>query len=151
MGSGDSRGDIRIVHRQWFSVGQIPSYRRAVDSLFEELIYQAWGRAEWAPEVDVTETQDAFVVEIDLPGVDEESIVIAVRDGRLLVKGRRPHRAQAAGTCVHVCERPEGQFARTFEFRFPIDTGAMEKKYANGVLTLTLPKRRYDKEERHGG
>src|SRR5216110_2920517 len=56
-----------------------------VDRLFDELIYRPWGcshtgEAEWQPQLDLYETDTAFILEADLPGVEEKEVSVAVED-----------------------------------------------------------------------
>jgi HSP20 family molecular chaperone IbpA len=65
-----------------------------VDRLFDELIHRPWGSTHssadpWNPEVDLYETEAAFVLEVDLPGIREEDVEVTVDKGDLVLRGTR--------------------------------------------------------------
>jgi HSP20 family protein len=122
-------------------------YYREVHELFDELIDKPWGAACWHPPADVRETDDAFLIEMDVSGISAEDVHIVARDRMVFVEGERNlYRAEAGGV-VHVCERAEGRFARTFCFDDPIETDGIEHSVADGVLVVAVPKPRNRQEE----
>jgi len=140
MESEESHTRINIYRSRWVAVCPLRSYQREVHSVFDELIHRAWGRSRWQPDADVLETANVFIVEMDLPGVDEEQIQIAAQGNRLIVQGQRTVKRPAEPLHVHLSERPQGLYSRTFEFRMPIDPKRIRKVYNNGVLTLIISK-----------
>jgi HSP20 family protein len=79
-----------------------------------------------------------FVVEFDLPGVDPESIDVGVERNVLTVRAERhTHRPQGAEAVAD--ERPEGVFSRELILGDTLDTGRVEARYEDGVLTLRVP------------
>jgi HSP20 family protein len=97
----------------------------------------------WTPPIDVYETSEMYIVTAELPGLTREEIELAVDDSRLTLRGRRPDPATTSGDQVryHQVERGRGPFMRTFEFAERVDGDAVSADLANGVLTVTLPKR----------
>jgi HSP20 family protein len=94
----------------------------------------------WAPPIDVYETADSFVVSAEVPGLTREQIELAMADSRLVIRGARIDRA-AEGVHYQQVERGHGAFSRTFEFDAQIDADRVTADLANGVLTVTLPKK----------
>ena len=98
----------------------------------------------WMPLADITETAQALVVRIELPGVAPEQVLVEVADGALVVRGERPPDScgEDAETAYHLIERAHGPFAR----RFPLPEGAdgegISANLREGLLTVTVPKRR---------
>src|SRR5215510_4116246 len=68
-------------------------FSQEVDRLFDELIHRPWGARgpgeEWSPQLDLYETESAFILEADLPGVKKQDVSVAVEDGNLVLQGRR--------------------------------------------------------------
>jgi HSP20 family protein len=95
----------------------------------------------WTPAIDVYETESAFVVTAEVPGVSRDQVDLAFEDRRLTIRGQRSDRA-AAGDVLHFhqVERGFGSFVRTFEFADKIDVEQVSADLADGVLTVTLPK-----------
>lgn len=96
------------------------------------------------PDVDVSETPDAFVVTADLPGVDHEGVHIDLRDGVLSIDASVSATApEPSWRLVHE-EARTGGFHRRFHLSDRIDTAGIRAQMRDGVLTLHLPK-----SERH--
>jgi HSP20 family protein len=97
----------------------------------------------WLPVVDVYETDNAFVIDADLPGVHPENVEISFEQGALTLKGTRapalktPEQGELR---VFIAERITGGFARTVRLPEYVDGEKIEARYANGVLTVTVPK-----------
>lgn len=95
----------------------------------------------WTPAIDVYETESAFVVTAELPGLSREQVDLAFEDRRLTIRGQRSDRAGAGDVLhFHQVERGHGSFTRSFEFADKIDVEQVTADLADGVLTVTLPK-----------
>jgi HSP20 family protein len=94
----------------------------------------------WAPAVDVLETEDAYLIFAELPGVRRDEIQLQVRDRRLEISGRR----QTLGENRNFLrmERSYGPFRRTFDLGAPVDVDAISAAFEAGVLRVLIPKRR---------
>jgi len=110
--------------------------------LFSELNrdYDVFGRV-WSPTVDLKETDDAYTLEADLPGLKKEDIDLIVVDNVVTVKGSRKHEAETKDKGYHRIERRYGTFERSFEIPGGFDAEKVNAKYEDGVLKVTLPKR----------
>jgi HSP20 family protein len=93
----------------------------------------------WAPSVDVLETEDAYLIFAELPGVRRDDIQLQVRDRRLELSGRR----QALGENLSFLrmERSYGPFRRTFDLGAPVDVDGIAAAFEAGVLRVHVPKR----------
>lgn len=93
----------------------------------------------WAPSVDVLETEGAYLIFAELPGVRRDDIQLQVRDRRLELSGRR----QPLGENRNFLrmERSYGPFRRTFDLGAPVDTDAIAAAFEQGVLRVLIPKR----------
>jgi HSP20 family protein len=96
--------------------------------------------AEWAPIVDVSETESAFQIRAELPGVDKNDIKLSVEDGVLTISGRREQEKDETGIRYHRRERVSGSFARSFTLPDSVDEQKVAAEFKNGVLTVSLPK-----------
>ena len=96
--------------------------------------------ASWAPRLDVVETDDAFLFEFDVPGVEKEDIHVNLQDGTLTISGERKIREIEETEDVVRVERVSGHFYRSFPVPSAINEKNIEANYANGVLSLRLPK-----------
>ena len=95
---------------------------------------------DWMPPVDIHETNDAYVLEADLPGLKKEDIEVQVVEDRITLKGTRKREENAESKGYRRYERAVGQFERSFRIAGGVDASKVEAKFEHGVLTVTLPK-----------
>jgi HSP20 family protein len=91
-----------------------------------------------AMPIDAYRQNDAFVVELDLPGVDAGSIDLTVEKNVLTVHAER-RRTGSDDTELIVGERPHGTFSRQLFLGESLDADQLTASYADGVLTLRVP------------
>ena len=93
-------------------------------------------------KLDVTETEKAYTVKAELPGVDKKDIDVKI-DGNVVSIHAKVDRKteQKDGERVIRRERYSGSFARTFSLASDIDESSANAQYQDGVLSLTLPKK----------
>ena len=94
----------------------------------------------WVPRADIYETEDHVVLQLDVPGVNPETIDIQCEKGMLNIKGERLFGGNAPERKYYRVENLYGPFERYFAIRRTLDTNKVEAKYEEGVLTLTFPK-----------
>jgi HSP20 family protein len=92
--------------------------------------------------LDVLETPEAYVVDAELPGVSKEHIHVTIDRGHVEISAQANPRASREGEHMLCRERHEGLFYRSFSLSHEIDDTAAKARYADGVLELTLPKKR---------
>lgn len=116
-----------------------------VDRLFDEIIHRPWGSVrtgaeEWSPQVDLYETETAFILEADLPGVQEQDVSVAVDNGHLLLRGQRSATRKLSQGNLHYSERRSGSFLRRIPLPTSVDQDNLQAEFSSGVLRVTLPK-----------
>jgi len=94
----------------------------------------------WAPPVDLFETEDRYVVAVELPGLTRDDVQIEAQEDRLVLSGSRPVPSVPAQR-YHQVERGHGAFSRTFVFAHPIEVDRITADVSRGVLTVTVPKK----------
>lgn len=92
---------------------------------------------DWFPAVDLAETGEEFVFEVDLPGLMADEIQLEVDSDAISISGKRVPRA--AGVQWVRVERPSGAFTRQLPLP-PNATGEIYGSFADGVLELRVPK-----------
>ena len=110
----------------------------------------------WSPNVNLYENETAYLVCVDLAGVDKEKIDLVVADGRLKLRGHRaapttPDDAAAQSGSegelagkrirVHLMEIDHGQFAREVELPQDVVHEQIKANYRNGLLWVEIPKK----------
>ena len=106
---------------------------------FDRIFQQAWGSARQAQmPMDAYRHGDSFVVHLDLPGVDPDSIDVSVEQNVLSVSAER-HWESVEGDEVVANERRQGTFTRQLFLGNALEPDQIHATYENGVLTLTIP------------
>lgn len=99
---------------------------------------QAASQSSLSAAMDLYRQGDHFVVSVDLPGVDPETIDIDIEDRTLTIRAER--KSPAVGEVEWLTrERPFGTFARQLTLGYGVATDRIHADYADGVLTLTIP------------
>jgi len=93
----------------------------------------------WAPLADVFDTPEAYLLEIELPGLARDSIDVQVEGRELTVRGER-HPGGGRSATFHRLERQYGPFARSFRFDVDIDAESVRAEIRDGLLNLVVPK-----------
>lgn len=93
-----------------------------------------------SPDIDVSETDKAFKVAAELPGLDEKDIEVSVHDGVLTVKGEKKAEKEEKGETFHRLERSYGAFQRSLSLPSGVDEGKISASFEKGILTVTVPK-----------
>jgi HSP20 family protein len=94
----------------------------------------------WAPPADMGETPDELIVYVDLPGLSEKDIRVAITGDLLMIQGERPLREPNQEASPYRRERWFGKFERTFALPIPVEAGRIRATYRDGVLIVRLPK-----------
>lgn len=127
------------------------SLRREMDRLLESFFPRtedSAASAMWVPRADLAETDDAFVVSMDLPGVMPEEVEVTFEDGSLKISGERSAQQKHEGRQFHRIERAYGRFFRAFRFGHNADPEAIGAEYRDGILTIQVGKREASKPRR---
>jgi len=96
--------------------------------------------ADWAPTVDISETEAEYAIKAELPEVKKEDVKVTVEDGVLTLQGERKQEKEEKGKKYHRIERSYGRFVRSFTLPDSVDESKVKAEYTDGVLHLHLPK-----------
>ena len=94
----------------------------------------------WSPGFDLHETDDAYVIEADLPGLKQDDINITVEQGIITIKGERKYEEKQKEKGYRRIERGYGSFQRAFRLPQNVDADKVEARFTDGVLTVNVPK-----------
>ena len=98
-------------------------------------------RGAWTPSLDVYETQEKFVITMELPGVSLDDVDISVEDSTLVVRGERKfYREQDEDSFLRI-ERRFGEFTRSLTLPSTADAEGIQASFDQGVLMIEVPKR----------
>jgi HSP20 family protein len=96
--------------------------------------------SSWIPACDVFEDQDAVKIVAEVPGVGPEDVKISLENNLLTIRGEKRQQAEEKTERVHRYERTYGSFERAFSLPTTVDPEKIAASYANGILTVTIPK-----------
>jgi HSP20 family protein len=96
--------------------------------------------AGWIPAVDIYETADAIMVNVEAPGMSRDQFTVEVKDDVLTLKGDRPFEKDVSREHYHRIERAYGRFRRSFVLGVPVKNDGITAAYKGGVLEIVLPK-----------
>ncbi len=120
---------------------------RLVESLFDEFFadpffapVRAPGATRFSPAVDLSETDNEYLVRAELPGLEAKDISVEYLGDCLTLRGEKRNEVREEKEGVHRFESHYGAFSRTIRFDKPIDAAKIEAELKNGVLTVRLPK-----------
>lgn len=115
-----------------------------VNRLFEQNVTQTGREAvpvhTWSPAVDITETDSAIILDIELAGISPKEIDIQITEETLTIRGDRKT-VVSEGRRPLRTERQYGPFQRSFTLGMPIQRDAVNASYREGILEITLPKK----------
>jgi len=134
-GGALSPWDMRFP--RWFE-----DFRREMDELFQNFFGSEQGGevAVFAPRTNVAETDQAYEITVDLPGMKPEEFNVELKDGQLWITGERKHEAEEKGKTYHRIERAYGQFRRVIPLDPNVDPDKVTAEYKDGVLRIEVPK-----------
>jgi HSP20 family protein len=125
--------------------------RTEMDRVFDSFLGRSFGglptrsRAGWgamlAPSIDLREADKEFVVEAELPGIDEKDVSVTLSNGVLTLKGEKKSEREEKKEDYHLMERNYGSFHRTFQLGDAVDPDKVSATFDKGVLKVTLAKR----------
>ncbi|KPJ75702.1 MAG: hypothetical protein AMK72_02855 [Planctomycetes bacterium SM23_25] len=92
------------------------------------------------PPTNVRETDDAYTVQCEVPGLEMADLEVYVTGDQLTVSGSRASTIPEEGVTLHRRERDTGQFSRAVTLPGPVDSGGTEATLADGILTVRIPK-----------
>jgi HSP20 family protein len=129
--------------------------RNEVERLFDDFDSDFWRRPfrqlsaiekTWpktlvaVPAVDVAESEKAYEISVELPGMDQNDIEVALTNGELHIKGEKKEETKEEKKDYYVSERRYGAFERYFTLPDSVDGDRIDANFKNGVLKVTLPK-----------
>ncbi len=133
------------LYSAWNAQGNDPhrEMRQILGSIFnpEQSDQSNVVTSQWAPQVDIKEEDDQFLILADIPGVDPKDIEITMEKGILSLKGQRIDESiQQKGKLTRV-ERSHGTFYRRFALPDSADPNGIKATGRHGVLEIMIPKR----------
>jgi HSP20 family protein len=129
---------------KWDPFYELEGIQTRLNRLFGDLPARRTEEADffgnWAPAVDIHETDAEYTVKADLPDVRKEDVKVELDNGVLTVEGERKQEKEEKGKKFHKVERAYGRFVRRFALPTEIDGTKVQAEFKDGVLKIRLPK-----------
>ena len=131
-----------LAHRPNRPNGTMLDFPRSVDDLFTRF----WGglarpaTEAWAPPVDLLETPQAYLLRVEIPGIDPADVEVTLTGDTLTVRGEKRIEENAADQTWSLAERLGGKFERSFRLPAPAQAQDIEAEARHGVLAIRVAK-----------
>ncbi len=129
---------------RWDPFQDAMTLREAMSRLFEESMVPSPAAARsgpsFTPALDLSESPDAYLVEVAVPGMKAEDLKLTFENGVLTIAGEVKQESEKKERNYHRMERRYGSFSRSITFPTTVRGDAIQAKLEHGVLNLTLPK-----------
>ena len=131
---------------RWRPRHDLSNIREEMNRLFDDF-FTGWPErrrglleGEWAPSIDVAETDEDIVITVELPGVDQKGVDITIVDDVLTLKGEKKEEKEVKEKNYHRIERSYGTFQRSISLPTGVKADKAKATYKDGVLQITVPK-----------
>lgn len=115
-------------------------FSRMLDSFFNDLQGEEVSNRGWVPPVDIQETEEAYRLSAELPGLTKDDINITLENNVLRLSGERKFEKDVKKESFHRIERTYGSFTRAFALPQQVNPEGVQAAFENGILTITVPK-----------
>ncbi len=129
--------------RRWLGPAPIAALQEEFGELASTLLAdvgEIWPLNRVVPSLDLSETDSAIEVRMDLPGIKAEEIDIHLTNNTLTVSGERKEEKEEKGRTYHRVERRQGSFSRTVTLPCCVEDSKVDAQYKDGILTIKMPK-----------
>ncbi len=126
------------------------SYRSSFNNLINEFTNHTYTKENcncenvWAPRVNVAESKNSILLEMDLPGLTDKDVKITTKEEKLNIEGERKINVDDKKEYIRE-EITGGKFCRSFKLPENIDNNKTDASFKNGVLSITLHKKEESK------
>lgn len=116
--------------------------RREMDGLFGALLNNDTPSAvaSWMPALNVAESESAYEVSVEIPGMSPENVNVELKEGVLTISGERQQVEETNDKKFHRVEQTYGKFERSLRLSAPVDEDNVTAEYQHGILNVTVPK-----------
>jgi HSP20 family protein len=123
---------------------RITDLRQELDRLFDRVFESRWDEfpatGSWVPSLDLSETTDALVLKMEVPGMDAKDVQVSLQENLLTVKGEKKQEKEEKGEQYHQVERSYGAFTRSVRLPIGVDGSKVNATFKNGLLVVSMPK-----------
>ncbi len=130
---------------RWDPFRELASLQERLDRMFRDIdrtrTAQSFISSQWTPPVDIFEAGDMFIIKLEIPEVERESIDITTEGSELTITGERKIEQGTSAQQYLRMERGYGTFTRSFSLTQAIDASGIKASIEDGILRVELPKK----------
>ncbi|NQU05891.1 MAG: Hsp20/alpha crystallin family protein [Calditrichaeota bacterium] len=118
------------------------SLQHRINRMFDDMPQSDEDRTSynWSPRVEITEFEDRYELEAELPGLKKDDVKIELENNVLTISGEKSAKHEKKERKIHMNERVYGSFMRSFQVTSKIEADKINAEFNDGVLNLVLPK-----------
>jgi len=131
---------------RWRPTRDLLNIREEMNRLFDDF-FTGWPErrkglteGDWAPSVDIAETENDVLVTAELPGIKQEEVDITITDDVLTLKGEKKEEKEIKKENYHRIERSYGSFQRSINLPTGVQGDKAKASYKDGILRISIPK-----------
>lgn len=128
---------------RWSPADDLFDIQDNINKVFGNYLSARGGQAKvigWMPPVDITESENEFLIKADIPGMKKEDIKISLDENTLAISGERKEEKEEKGKNFVKKEKVFGSFMRSFALPHSVDAKGIKASYKEGVLSVNVPK-----------
>jgi len=139
---------------KWEPIRNIAMLQDRINRLFDDAFpsptqeEEDFAQCDWKPLVDIHDSDQGVVVQVDLPGVAREDVSVEVKNSQLIIQGHRPPPPAVQHDQYYRRERVCGTFRRAFALRSSVAPDSIKASFKNGVLTIIVPEPQEEKPKK---
>ncbi len=145
--------ELEAWNRDLPGVRSLHSFQREMNRMLDQFFggdaFEDTGRmgVVFSPAVDFSETKDSYIIKAELPGMKKEDVKVTLNNNILTITGEKKSEYEKKEGNYHRIERSFGAFERSISIPGAFKPDAVDAKYNEGLLTLTLPKTEESKQK----
>lgn len=120
------------------------SLRKEVDRFLDRIregdAFDVLTSSDWVPNMDLSEKPDAFMVKLEVPGIEPKDIEVLFQNGMLTIRGEKKTEVEEKDSRFYRSERSFGTFVRSVRIPAAVDDKLITATFKNGILVIALPK-----------
>jgi HSP20 family protein len=123
--------------------GELVRMKREMERILDRISKESSSstqKRDWSPSLDLIETKDSLVAELEVPGINPDDINISVNPDLLTVTGEKTQKRGEQEKNCHIMERDHGSFSRSIPLPTAVNPDQVEARYIDGILRITMEK-----------
>ena len=138
---------------RWSQQSDLPTFpsdvlnmQREINRMFDSFFRTGWvedtglAPSTWSPATDIVESDNGYVVKVELPGLSKDDVKIMMQNNLLTIRGEKKQEKEGKEEGYHRIERSYGAFQRCFTLPSAVDPSKIDASFKDGILTVVVPR-----------